>query len=361
MTLTQLKSDYSTHNLKLKLCHTYDIFLVESKIGEHVYSILGKHFIKKRKRPFQVDTRNDKTMKFTIDNSIKKTTFKISPKSLISAFEIGTAKMDNGHITDNIMGTVDQLQKKWPGGWKNISRIYLRPMQPSKVSIPIYASAANPNDVEVPVIAGSKMNRLEKLQARLKKKSDKINIDVKTKKIARNKFVRKGDENKPESGDNQNKRKHEEGELAPPQKKKKKEMVADGEKVSKKDKKKKISKETSQAVVVAEKLEKKKNNKTQDVPAEPEKKKKKKIEVVEEMAPVEPVKKKKSKEPVAVVEEVAAQPEKKKKKKDKTGEVKELQQEPSKAKNKKSAAKPEIQAEKVQTNVKKTKAKKNKT
>jgi ribosomal protein L1 len=96
-------------------------------------------------------------MKISIENSLKKTTFKVSPKSLLCSFEIGCAKMDNSKIADNIMGTVDQLE--WPGGWKNISRIYLRPMQPSKVSIPIYASALNPNDAEVPVITGAKQNR----------------------------------------------------------------------------------------------------------------------------------------------------------------------------------------------------------
>jgi hypothetical protein len=29
-TLTQLKRDYNAHGLKLKLCHTYDIFLVDA-------------------------------------------------------------------------------------------------------------------------------------------------------------------------------------------------------------------------------------------------------------------------------------------------------------------------------------------
>lgn len=299
MTVGQLKRDYNTHNLKLKLCNTYDVFLVESKIAEHVYSILGKSFIQKRKRPFQVDMKNE-NMKNTIENSLKKSNFKISPKSLISSFDIGCAKMDNGQIADNIMSTIDQLEEKWPGGWKNISRIYLRPMQPSKVSIPIYASALNPNDVEVPIIAGAKQNRLDKLNAKLKKKTQKISLDVKAKKIARNRVVKKDDES--ETVDNQNKRKHDDDatQQASPEKKKKKEKILEVidnnkeatieqtvEKRKKKssdgginkDKKKVQSEEKTQAVAVAEKLEKKKKKKKQEeappVP-EPEKKKKKK-------------------------------------------------------------------------------------
>jgi hypothetical protein len=40
--LTKLKKDFGPNNMKLKLLNTYDIFLVESEIAEHVYSILGK-------------------------------------------------------------------------------------------------------------------------------------------------------------------------------------------------------------------------------------------------------------------------------------------------------------------------------
>lgn len=40
--LAKLKQDYGPHNMKLKLLHTYDVFLVESEIAEHAYTILGK-------------------------------------------------------------------------------------------------------------------------------------------------------------------------------------------------------------------------------------------------------------------------------------------------------------------------------
>lgn len=40
--LTKLKKDYGPNNMKLKLLNSYDLFLVESEIAEHAYTILGK-------------------------------------------------------------------------------------------------------------------------------------------------------------------------------------------------------------------------------------------------------------------------------------------------------------------------------
>lgn len=310
MTLGQLKRDYTTHNLKLKLCHTYDVFLVESRIAEHIYSILGKHFIKKRKRPFQIDTKNDKTMKISIDNTLKKSVMKISPKSLISSFEIGISKMDDKKMVENVMSAIEQLQEKWPGGWKNVLRIYLRPMQPSKVSIPIYVSSLNPNEVEVPVIVGSKQKRLAKLESKMKKKSDKLKVDPKTKKVLNARHGLKVAKAVDATSKVENKKRKLEGDeqKASPKKAKKVKKVKPA--VEKKEK----SDETQQAVTVATKLGKKKKNKKLEVPVEvvavepatevvkEKKNKKKKAEVTQETEPIVKDKKKKMKKAVEIEE-----------------------------------------------------------
>ncbi|XP_070490888.1 ribosomal L1 domain-containing protein 1-like [Chironomus tepperi] len=184
--ITNLKNDYKSNNLKLKLCNTYDVFLVESEIAEHVYSILGKHFITKRKRPMQIDMKKEKSFKTSIENAIRKVSFKLSSSSNLTCFEVGTMKMENVNIADNIMSSIDQLKEKWPGSWKNISRLYLKPMKPSKVTIPIYYSNINPNDIEVPVIQGAKQNRLDKLADELKKKSKKLKLDIRKKRLVKN-------------------------------------------------------------------------------------------------------------------------------------------------------------------------------
>jgi hypothetical protein len=185
MTVSQLKQDYNTHNLRSKLCNLYDIFLVESEISEHVYSILGKNFIVKRKRPLQISTNKTDVLKITIEKAIKKISFKLNSNSNMSCIDIGTIKMDNVKIADNVMTTIEQLKEKWPGGWKNINRLFLKPMRQSKVSIPIFYSNINPNEVTVPVIKGSKITRLEKLAENLKKNAKKLKLDVKLKRLVR--------------------------------------------------------------------------------------------------------------------------------------------------------------------------------
>lgn len=124
-------------------------------------------------------------MKASIDNATKKVSFKVSSNSNFSVFEVGTYKMDNKKIVDNITSAVEQLKEKWPGGWLNILRLYLKPMKQSKVSIPLYYSKVNPNDVEVPVEVGVKQTRLDKINEMLSKKSKKISIDRKTKKLVK--------------------------------------------------------------------------------------------------------------------------------------------------------------------------------
>jgi len=125
------------------------------------------------------------TLKISIENAMRKVSFKISSNSNFSIFEVGTHKMGDPKIVDNILSAIEQLKDKWPGGWKNIKRLYLKPMIASKVSIPIYYSKINPNDVEVPVEVGVKQTRLDKLTEELAKQSKKLRIDKKTKKLVK--------------------------------------------------------------------------------------------------------------------------------------------------------------------------------
>lgn len=203
-------------------------------------------------------------MKVTIENAKRKVSFKVNSKSNLSIFEVGTFKMDSKHIVDNVESALEQLKDKWPGGWKNILRLYLKPMKQSKISIPLYYSKINPNDVEVPVEVGFKQSRLDKLNEELGKKSKKFRLDKKTKKLT---YVKAQNEKK-----------------------------APGE--SKKDKKDKKRKLDTKEVAVkvepeAEPVEKKKKKKNEEV-------------VVKEEVKEEPAagkrKKKSTAEPEAVVE-----------------------------------------------------------
>lgn len=256
-------------------------------------------------------------MKTSIENAKRKVSFKISSNSNFSIFEVGIHKMENSKIVDNILTAIEQLKDKWPGGWKNVLRLYLKPMQPSKVSIPIYYSKINPNDVEVPVEVGVKQTRLDKINEMLTRRSKKLRIDKKTKKVVKVKGPALGSKKENKTGK---------------QKKDKKRKLGKDDEVVKvettaeepKKKKKKTSESEKPAVSeVAEPKKKKKKNSESTVPvteaeipeaAVSEKpKKKKKSNPEPDTTDVKPVKKIKT-APVAAVAPEETQKGKKKNK-----------------------------------------------
>lgn len=204
--------------------------------------------------------------------------------------------MENSKIVENIVSAIDQLKEKWPGGWLNILRIYLKPMRPSKISVPLYYSKINPNDVAVPVEIGVKQTRLDKINEMLAQKSKKLRLDRKTKKIVKVKGpapAKKDDKSAPKK-DKKRKLAVEEVKAEEPSQ----------EEVSKKSKKKKKTSESEAPVETP----------STDGPTKA-KKQKKQAEPVADVVPLEGKKKKKSAEVPA--ETVTAEPKKKKNKKNK--------------------------------------------
>lgn len=203
-------------------------------------------------------------MKFAIEHASRKVSFKVSSNSNFSIFEVGTHKMENTKIVDNIATATEQLKEKWPGGWKNILRLYLKPMRQSKVSIPLYYSKINPNDVEVPVEVGVKQTRLDKINEQLAKRSKKLRIDRKTKKIVKVKVEKpKGDKVVGEKKKKDKKRKltdatkptevkSETASEEPKAKKEKKVSVSEAPVIDESAPKKKKKKNTESAAVAAE-------------------------------------------------------------------------------------------------------------
>lgn len=254
-----------------------------------IYSSCFKHFIQKRKRPLKIDISNKETMKISIEKAQKKVSFKLSSNSNFSVFEVGTLKMDNAKIVGNIASAIVQLKEKWPGGWLNIMRLYLKPMRQSKVSIPLYYSKINPNDVGVPVEVGVKQTRLDKLNELLALKSKKLRLDRKTKKIVKVKGQA------PPKKQDKTEKKEKKRKLAEPAVK-----TEDAAEVETKKKKKKTSEQevpvaSQPAADETSKAKKKKKNPEADVAVEAPKegKKKKTTEVVP--AEVEAVEHKKKK------------------------------------------------------------------
>lgn len=124
-----------------------------------------------------------------IHNATMKSSFKLGSSSNFSVIEIGTHKMENSAVVENVKSTLKQLKETWPGGYRNILRLYLKPMMPSKISIPIYYSKIDPNDVEIPVEKGPKQMRRDHIAKKLEKTTKKLRFDSKTKKVVKEKKI----------------------------------------------------------------------------------------------------------------------------------------------------------------------------
>lgn len=252
-------------------------------------------------------------MNITIENAKRKVSFKVSSNSNFSIFEVGTHKMENSKIVANIATAIEQLKEKWPGGWKNILRLYLKPMRQSKVSIPIYYSKVNPNDIEVPVEVGVKQTRLDKITEQLAKRSKKLRVDRKSKKIVKVKDESAGNDK------NTDKKKQ--------------------QKKNKKDKKRKLDQPETDKVEAESKAKKEKKTSVSENPAadqtEPKKKKKKTSESNATIEEPKEAKKKLKAEPETVDQKADS---KKKKKSAAVVEAEPTVTDKTKKKNKKNKA-----------------------
>lgn len=203
--------------------------------------------------------------------------------------KIGTYKMENSKIVDNIASALEQLKTKWPGSLQNVMRLYLKPMRQSKVSIPLYYSNIDPNEVSVPVEKGVKQTRLDKINEMLLKKSKKLQIDKKTKKVVKVKgeAPKKSDKNTKAlktNVDESSKADEGESEVSVEQPKKKKHQIDNLVPEGKKKKNEKIT-ETLADQDVTSKIKKDTKRKSSALPTEVEsiestalKKKKKSVE-----------------------------------------------------------------------------------
>lgn len=150
LTLYQLKTEYGEYELKRGLVELYDGFLVEGKITGNAVHCLGKIFYKKRKLPTPVKlSRND--LKLNVEQALKKSLFQVHNKGDSFMLKIGNSKMDLKKLVENAFTAFDELNKEFPGGFKNFRSIFVFTQRATP--IPVYVSTANINTIEVPVIS----------------------------------------------------------------------------------------------------------------------------------------------------------------------------------------------------------------
>lgn len=157
----QLKQDYREYEMKLKLVHRFDRFLVDARINGHVYNFLGNNFIRRCKNPTPVILDKDEKIVKSLNKALGRVTYKQTNTGRITEIQFATHKMPLEKAVENAESLLQTMKTQYPGGWRNIRTVYLKPMTDIQLTFPLYVSKEDPNLVPVPKITGPR-ERFEK-------------------------------------------------------------------------------------------------------------------------------------------------------------------------------------------------------
>lgn len=163
----QLKDDYRQYELKLKLVHRFSRFLVDARIGGHVFGFLGKIFISRIKNPIPVKLDNESEVKYQIEKALRTETYRQSNTGKQTSVKFAADWMPVEHVVENGMAVLEKLKTVHPGGWLNIQSLHLLSACTVSSSFLLYVSDIDPNLVPIPVKTGPRQAFIEKQKAKL--------------------------------------------------------------------------------------------------------------------------------------------------------------------------------------------------
>merc|ERR1712223_1459503 len=144
ISLRELKVEYKQYEAKNSLCQKFDIFLVDDRILRLVSMFLGKSFYRRKRILIPVNLRaND--LKKEIARAIKTVTLPLNHHGTCSMVQIGNTSMESSAIAENLIHVNAVLEKRYPGGWKNIRAQHIK--TESSIAVPIYTNTLPTNDV----------------------------------------------------------------------------------------------------------------------------------------------------------------------------------------------------------------------
>lgn len=139
MTFHEFRTEYETFEQKGRLVDLYDVFLADSKISGKVVKKCGKIFYKKRKVPASVKLQVTK-LKEHFDKTLSKTFLHLHLKGNSFSAQIGHSKMKIKELQENILSSLQFLEKDFPGGFSNVMGIQV--FAPRSSTIPLYFSTS---------------------------------------------------------------------------------------------------------------------------------------------------------------------------------------------------------------------------
>lgn len=143
VSVSSLKTKYSTFEAKRSLCSEFDIFLVDKSLVTMIPKVLGSAFYKRKKFPIPVDLteleQDPTATKKHVENAILNTHmfFNNGPCVAILA---GNSAQDQECLVKNAVAIVKGLDKIIPnGGHENIKSLHMK--SSDSISIPLFSSS----------------------------------------------------------------------------------------------------------------------------------------------------------------------------------------------------------------------------
>lgn len=181
ISLTKLRKEFKTYELKRQLISSFDVFLCEEKIYHLVMRSLGKTCFKRKKEALPVRMRNQ-DLKKQVDKCIASTLLRLG-HGACSAVAVGEISQHTPkELFENLIHAMRIVGHKMPGGWENIKTIHLKTS--NSIALPVYqASPLVSNDLpDVPNdVAAKKRKRRRKVEKTLKNTNPDDEADNETK------------------------------------------------------------------------------------------------------------------------------------------------------------------------------------
>lgn len=135
--------------MQRKLCDSFDLFLCDERISKFMPKLLGKNFYKKRKFPVNVTlTGGNQVVTKSLKKALESVHGLVSGQGSSTSVTIGHTGMTSQQISENISAVVSHMITVIPGGWPNISGLYVTTTKTT--SIPLYVSTTSADKVELP-------------------------------------------------------------------------------------------------------------------------------------------------------------------------------------------------------------------
>uniref|UniRef100_A0A182P237 Uncharacterized protein n=1 Tax=Anopheles epiroticus TaxID=199890 RepID=A0A182P237_9DIPT len=160
----QLKRDYSSFEMKRKLVHRFERFVVDARISGHVFAFLGSQFARRGKNPIPVKLNSDEKIKASIEQAVHLQTYRQGNSGASTEIKFAAHWMSVDQAVENGMALLEKLKSIYPGGWLNVQSINLTTACEKSYSLPVYVSTIDANLVPVPVIAGPRQKFVKKQQ-----------------------------------------------------------------------------------------------------------------------------------------------------------------------------------------------------